>query len=196
MIDASNGIDDENQIEVSDFDIKQINSIRNEIERSRAQAGKQIKKNANSFLDTLSKSNDETEIAVSGVLNGISAIGAGISYLAERSENNARIVEEYTDATNELLAGIKTVEENRAELSVKTKRIKEITKAVNNALDAYTKSYEIVYNEIFPKNDSSKTRVARMARQEGFFTEDENVLIHEKLRQIVGFLMKTVDTEL
>lgn len=161
----------------------EISEIDSNLNASKHVAGKSFER--------LLKSGNEMEFGINAAFSAIT----GIAYLAERSEANEKKTKAYNDANLKIQENIKTIEENRALVSSYTQRAIELSNEINTALDAYSKSYEIVYNTIFPVGDPTKTAEARKLRSDGFYTKEEKDLIFGKLHEVMKYLMTITDAK-
>lgn len=161
----------------------EISEIDSNLNASKHVAGKSFER--------LLKSGNEMEFGINAAFSAIT----GIAYLAERSEANEKKTKAYNDANLKIQENIKTIEENRALVSSYTQRAIELSNEINTALDAYSKSYEIVYNTIFPAGDPTKTAEARKLRSDGFYTKEEKDLIFGKLYEVMKYLMTITDAK-
>lgn len=157
------------------------------LEKNLSSYKKDIENSIEEFIDAQGKAGKALAI-------GKVALNVGKHYL-ERTNINLKKTGEYTKSTTQILENIKEIEKERVEKSAFVQRTNEIIKGINNGLDTYSKTYEFVYQTLFPSGDVSKTRESRSKREDGFYTTEENELIFKKIAVILKFVLQMTDAE-
>jgi hypothetical protein len=129
----------------------------------------------------------------------VGVVGAGIGNYFDSLSKNSKIKRQYLQGEAEIISkGIPTVKKNKEKVEMFAEREEEVNRAMSESLKRYSKIFDAVYTDLFPKGDKTKSKATRRKREkrgESFYTHEEFSKIGN-LRLFAKFLGQIVDAEI